>query len=128
MNQQHSPPPLPYQGFVPPPLPPSKPSPEKIFTGLLIALAVILTLVIAQFSFMRAGGKLDIEPWLFHYLIFTNSLYLISIIIALLVRLRSPTLRRPAAVAVSIILLFFFPFGTIVGIYGLMKVDRQPQA
>ena len=127
MNQQPSPPPLPYQGFLPPPPPPPKTTPEQIFTGVLLALAVILALAIVQFALMRASGKLDIEPWVFYYLIFSSSLFLVSIIIALVVRLRSPRLRRAATVTVSIILLFSFPFGTIVGIYGLWKVDRVPR-
>lgn len=124
MRQEPSPPPLPYQGFVPPPTPPPKRSHDQIFTGLLIALSLLLMLAIGEFSILRAGGRFNVAEGVFYYLIFANSFYVFAIIVALILRWRAPRMRRAITIAVSAILLFAFPFGTIIGIYGLAKVDR----
>src|SRR5215212_2072299 len=123
MAQPPFPPPLPYQGFLPPPLP-KKTTQEKIFTRVLIVLAALLTLAVAQFIVMRTAGKLAVAEGVFYYLISINSFLVICIILALIVRSRIPRLRRAATIAVSIVLLLSFPIGTVVGIYGLWKVDR----
>ena len=44
---------------------------------------------------------------------------------SLIARALLPASRRNVTVAVSIVLLLWFPFGSAIGIYGLWKVDRQ---
>ena len=43
---------------------------------------------------------------------------------SLIARALLPASRRNVTVAVSIVLLLWFPFGSAIGIYGLWRVDR----
>jgi hypothetical protein len=124
MNEDLPPPPLTLLEYAPSP---KKPAHDQVFTGLLIALAFLLVLVLGQFTIMRVSGRFVIGDRVFPFLMPANVLYFTSIIAALILRWCAPGIRRAATIAVSIILLFLFPLGTIVGIYGLWKVDRAPR-
>jgi hypothetical protein len=123
MNPHPPPPPLRPLQYAPPP--PAQKNYGQFFNALLIGLGLLCILVLGQFIIMGRAGTLPNDSWVFTYLIFIHALYLASIIVALLVRWFVPSMNRTITIAVSIFLLLFFPFGTVVGIYGLKKLDRQ---
>jgi len=55
----------------------------------------------------------------------SEAAYLAAIVITLILRGKSPAAGRIATTALNIVLLVLFPLGTALGIYGLMKVDKQ---
>jgi lysylphosphatidylglycerol synthetase-like protein (DUF2156 family) len=105
----------------------SPPSSEsgQIFTALLISLGLLCMLVIGQFAAMLQNPNIAPEGrWVYHYIIWMHGVYLFAIVLALVVRGLVPSARRTITMAVSIFLLLYFPFGTMVGVYGLRKVDK----
>jgi hypothetical protein len=46
-------------------------------------------------------------------------------VLIVLIRIFAPQKRKWPTLALNIILLVMFPFGTILGIYGLRKVDKK---
>jgi hypothetical protein len=97
---------------------------DQIFFALLIALGFFLFLIVAQLVILRVAGRLIAEGWVFYSLLCMYGLFLTVDVLALGARILAPMHRRAITILASIILLFFFPFGTAVGIYGLLNVDR----
>jgi hypothetical protein len=103
---------------------------------MLIVLALLFCLfaiALVASSFIPAGpGQLPLNStvkWVLWYSAALN-VFIIAVIVATIVfRARS---RSDACLiwtkAVNILLLLVFPFGTIVGIYGLWKLDKPAKS
>ena len=103
----------------------------QIFTALLIALGFLCLMVIGQFyTMMQSLATTPESRWAYQYIMWVQTVFLLAIVVALVVRKFFPSRRRVITMAVSIFLLLHFPFGTAIGIYGLKKVDRpvSPEA
>lgn len=61
----------------------------------------------------------------FEFMLLFSILFLVDVIAILLLLWYRPIRRRPALAALNIILLFWVPFGTVLGIYYLWKVGKQ---
>ncbi len=75
--------------------------------------------------FMGRNARTPPETrWVFQMVAWIYAALLAATVVTLLVRATSPGAGRVATMALNIVLLFFFPFGTALGVYGLMKVDK----
>jgi hypothetical protein len=99
---------------------------NRIYTILLIVSAfLLLTSIITMLSMTRMPGIAPDAQWVFEMTACSEAAYLAAIVITLILRGKSPAAGRIATTALNIVLLVLFPLGTALGIYGLMKVDKQ---
>ena len=99
---------------------------NRIYMSLLLAAAFLClaeTLFLIRFSRRpsispEAAGIFKAETWLF-------GAYAVAIVLTFIIRLTAPRAARVTTMALNIVLLILVPFGTAIGIYGLMKVDKH---
>ena len=74
-----------------------------------------------------AGGAIDthVPAWALPWLAMINLIYAIAIIVTLCARQFSPKTGHAFSRALNLLLLPALPVGTIVGLYGLFRADRQ---
>ena len=98
---------------------------NRIYTALLIALAVFCALgMISLFAMSRSPTMPAESRWTFQMIIGIYALLIVVMAATLILRGVAPSAGRVATMALNIILLIVFPFGTALGIYGLLKVDK----
>ena len=107
-------------------MPPST-NPNRTYTIGLLVLAFFLLVGIGDMVFIRRSRTIDpAVGWVFLLIAYIECLFVVAIIVKLALRAWAPQAGNIATVALNIVLLFFFPFGTFIGIYGLKKVDKGP--
>jgi len=101
---------------------------DRTYTVLLIVLAFFLGISIIEFAFLKRAPSTPPESrWVFEMIACINAAFVVAIVTTLILRGVAPSAGRIATTALNIILLFAFPFGTALGIYGLRKVDKAGQ-
>ncbi|HEV2434452.1 MAG TPA: hypothetical protein VG077_00480 [Verrucomicrobiae bacterium] len=103
---------------------------NRIYSATLVIFALFavmgccLTLFLDGLS--KAGPMgLQVPDWSFRWLAALNFAYAVAIIVTLFVRQYRPELGRQLTLILNWALLPALPGGTIVGIYGLWKVDKE---
>ena len=113
--------------YAPPP-PPRRTAHDHVFTALALALTFFLCLsMVMMYSLTRNPNMPPESRWVFHMTIAFMACYALIIWLVLVLRWRLPDSRRVFTIALSVILLLYFPIGTLLGIYGLWKVDKPPR-
>jgi len=98
---------------------------NRTYTALLIALALLDSMGIITMLFLTNSPSSPPESrWILQMVAAINAVLVLAIVATLILRSALPKAGRIATTALNIVLLFSFPLGTALGIYGLMKVDR----
>ena len=87
-------------------------------------------LVIAVFFWIVGAGSIYFAMKAASFrnaIVFIYACLVALTLLTLAMRLGRATHARLITLATNIILLPFFPVGTAIGIYGLMKVDKKPE-
>ena len=101
---------------------------NRIYTIALLVLGFFFVIAAAEFLLLQRSPAFPASSrWAFQFCAFAYALYAAAIIVTLILRSRTTTIGRIATTALNIVLLPLIPFGTIIGIYGLRKVDKAPQ-
>jgi hypothetical protein len=101
---------------------------DRVYTVLLIVLAFLCGLGMISIGFMSRNPKLAPESrWVFQMTACIYAALLAAMVVTLILRGVAPRAGRTATMALNIILLIVFPLGTALGIYGLIKVDKDRQ-
>ena len=99
---------------------------NRIYTVLMIVQAVFLGFGMISTTFMLGNPAVSPESRrVFQMILSFYAVLIAAIIVTLILRRTAPSAGRIATMALNIILLLVFPFGTALGIYGLMKVDKD---
>jgi Na+/proline symporter len=99
---------------------------NRVYTIMLIVLAIFLLLSVGQMMFLprmvaySSSGKLVLN-----YIKVIFSIYFCATVLTLILRAKRPAAGRVAATALNLALLAIIPFGTVVGIFGLSKLDKE---
>jgi hypothetical protein len=99
---------------------------NRVYTVMLIMLAFFLLLGIGQMITLRHW--VDASPRgrvVLDYIKVAYGAYFAAILLTLFLRAKNPSAGRVAATALNLALLAMIPFGTVVGIFGLAKVDKE---
>lgn len=99
---------------------------NRIYTIMLIGLLIFLLLAGGQMVLLRprfATAPRGIVVLNFIELMY--GVYMVAIVLTLILRATKPRAGRIAAAALNIALLAMIPFGTVVAVYGLLKVDKE---
>src|SRR5690242_18711759 len=100
---------------------------NRTYTVLLIALALFYGLCIIDIAFTnRSPTPLERSRWVL--MAWINAALVAAMVMTLFLRGVAPRTGRIATKALNIVLLTAIPFGTVLGIYGLMKVDKETDA
>src|SRR4051812_1507770 len=100
-----------------------------IYTNILIVLAFFCILAMISMTFMTRNPAIKPESrWVFQMTAAIYAMFAAAMITTLILRGVAPHAGRIATKALNIILLILFPFGTVIGISGLLKVDKDTQA
>ena len=95
---------------------------------LLIAMAFFYGLGIISMAFMSRSPTLPEQSrWVFQMTAWINAALVAAMVVTLILRGVAPGAGRIATKALNIVLLIAIPFGTALGIYGLMKVDKETE-
>jgi hypothetical protein len=101
---------------------------NRIYSILLIVLAFFYVIsLITMASMIQSPAVKPESRWVFVMTARIEAAYLAAIVVTLILRGAAPAAGRIATKALNIIMLLLIPFGTALGIYGLMKVDREGQ-
>lgn len=102
---------------------------ERLYTTLLVLLIVyclcglgILVALTLLPPDSRPPSRLP--EWSFPLLAFANGAYVGATVLTLVLRYTEPVVGRRLTRGLNIALLFGPPAGTVLGLYGLWKVDR----
>jgi hypothetical protein len=99
---------------------------NRIYTTLLIVLAAFFSLGMIGMFFMSRNPAVPAESrWVFQMSLCIYAALVAGMVVILILRGTAPGAGRIATKALNIVLLVVFPFGTALGIYGLMKVDKD---
>jgi hypothetical protein len=103
---------------------------NRIYSGALATLAVLAALSSALLLFIAgaaAGGslKINLPAWSLPWVAAINLAYTVAIIVTLCSRRFKPESGRRLTRLLNWALLPAFPGGTLLGIYGLWRVDRE---
>jgi hypothetical protein len=99
---------------------------NRVYTIMLVMLSIFLLLsigemfIIPRFVAIPPRGELVLD-----YMKAVLSVYFAAAIITLVLRATHPAAGRVAATALNLALLAVIPFGTVVGIFGLAKLDKE---
>ena len=74
-----------------------------------------------------ARPRMLVPQWSLPHLAITNGFYLLAMTVTLAVRLTRPAIRKRLTTAMNWLFLIAPLFGTVLGIYGLWKVDREQE-
>jgi hypothetical protein len=117
--------PLESLSYAPPPVESTTARHNRIYTALLIALAVFCALgMVSIFSLSRSPTMPPESRSTFQMIIWIYAVLIAAMVATLILRGVAPPAGRIATMALNVILLIVFPFGTALGIYGLLKVDK----
>jgi hypothetical protein len=72
-----------------------------------------------------ARPRMHLPDWSLPYLAVINMVYLVAMIVTLISRLAHPAIGKRLTTAMNVLFLIGPPFGTILGIYGFWKVDKD---
>jgi hypothetical protein len=101
---------------------------NRIYTSLLIALAVFCVLgMISIFAISRSPTMPPESRWTFQMMVWIYAVLIAAMVTTLVLRRIAPRAGRIAPMALNVVLLFLFPIGTPLVIYGLLKVDKGAQ-
>ena len=103
---------------------------NRIYTGALVILAIMAALGSGLLLFLAgasAGGVIDthLPQWSLPWVAAINFAYAIAILITLCARHFRPEAGRSLTRMLNWALLPAAPGGTIIGLYGLLKADRN---
>jgi len=99
---------------------------NRIYTILLIVLAAFCGLGMISMIFTSRNPTIPAESrWVFQMMVGIYAVLVAGMVATLILRGTAPSAGRIATKALNIVLLIVFPFGTALGIYGLMKVDKD---
>jgi hypothetical protein len=96
---------------------------NRVYTVMLVMLAIFLVIGIGQMS--RWHAPLQRGQIVLDYLKVIYSVYLAAVILTLVLRATNPGAGKVAATALNLALLAMIPFGTVVGVFGLAKLDKE---
>jgi uncharacterized membrane protein YqjE len=107
------------------PLPPRS-THDQIYTVLLGVVTFFCLIAVIEMGFLaHRPGQDPTSSWVFWMVCFIYMAFILFAGTVLLIRIVWPAYRKWATMAVNIVLLVVFPFGTALGIYGLWKVDKN---
>src|SRR4051794_35561392 len=118
-------PPLDSLNYAPPPVESATARHNRIYTALLLAFALFC--VLGMISLFVISRSPTMPPESRRSLQMIDGIYgvLVAAMAAtLILRGVAPRAGRIATMALNVVLLIVFPFGTALGIYGLLKVDK----
>jgi Mn2+/Fe2+ NRAMP family transporter len=104
---------------------------NRIYSGLLATLAMMTALSSGLLLFLTgasaAGGALHthLPDWALPWVAAINFIYAVTIVIVLCARRFKPESGRNLTRLLNWALLPALPGGTIVGLYGLLTVDKE---
>ena len=103
---------------------------NRTYSAVLATLAVVAALSSGLLLFLAgvsAGGALhaDLPDWSLPWVAGINVAYAVAIVVTLCARRFKPEAGRRLTRLLNWALLPALPGGTIVGIYGLLRADRQ---
>jgi hypothetical protein len=109
--------------------PPSMPVPrsahDHVFTALSLAFVFFLLLsIVLMWSLTRNPNMPPESRWVFEMSMAFMGCYALIVLLVLILRWSVPRSRRAFTIALSVVLLPYVPLGTVLGIYGLWKVDK----
>ena len=102
---------------------------NRLYSFILVIAAALTTISIGLLLYLsglsaNANLALRVPDWTLPWWAALHSFYLIAIIVTLWSRKLNARLGRRLTRILNLLLLPALPFGTILGIYGLWKVDR----
>jgi len=102
---------------------------NRLYSVMLVIAAMLTAISIGLLFFLSglsASGNLALRvpDWTLPWWAALHSVYLIAIIVTLCSRKLNAQLGRKLTRLLNLLLLPALPLGTILGIYGLWKVDR----
>lgn len=100
---------------------------DTVYTALLGAMAFFILIATGEMFFLRRRINPD-AAWVFSLVGFIYASLLLFMIAVLAIRIAWPAQRKWVTVTLNVILLVLIPFGTVLGIYGLWKVDKDLSA
>ena len=106
---------------------------DRIYAILLTLYAFCMVFTIGTFQYMKVLLKAAnttenaVSTSAITYVMYICGCIAAFAFLTLLLRYTKPTLGSIFTKALNIFLLINFPLGTALGIYGLMKVDREPK-
>ncbi len=95
------------------------------FALVLYTLSGVALLVVLMAMPPDARPPMQVPDWSLPFLAVINGVYLVAMSVTLLFRLARPTFGKRLTKAMNLLLLIAPPFGTLLGIYGFWKVDRN---
>jgi len=99
---------------------------NRVYTILLIVMAFwCLISIITMLTMSRSPAVKPESRPVFVRVALIQGAYVLAIVVTLTLRGTAPAAGRIATKALNIIMLFVIPLGTALGIYGLMKVDKE---
>jgi len=105
---------------------------DTIYEILLVLFMFGMLLSVGTLAFVKTLPKVEGSSGVSEtnatltYVMYINGLLAAFALATLLLRYMAPDLGRVFTKALNISLLICFPIGTVLGIYGLLKVDRVP--
>jgi hypothetical protein len=105
---------------------------DRIYSAVLAVLGVFAALSSGLLLFLAgvsAGGAVDthLPDWSLAWVAIINFVYAIAIIVTLCARRFRPETGRVLTRVLNWALLPAVPGGTVVGLYGLLRADRDSQ-
>jgi nitrate reductase gamma subunit len=102
---------------------------DQIYTTLVGVFAFFLLMGTVGNLFMSSALTMPQETRaIFLMTVVMGGIWLLAALSVLIIRLAFPSYRRWPTLALNLVLLLFIPFGTALGVYGLWKVDKQPNS
>lgn len=98
---------------------------NRIYAALLVALALFFVLgMVSLLGMSRRPAMPPESRWAFEMIVGVYAVLIAAMVATLVLRGVAPRAGRVATMALNVVLLLLFPFGTALGIYGLWKVDK----
>jgi hypothetical protein len=98
---------------------------NRIYTLMLIVLLVFTVLTCGEMIMLRPRfAQVPRGLAVLKFVEVTYAIYVAAIVATLILRATKPRLGRIATAALNIALLTAFPLGTVVAVFGLLKVDK----
>jgi hypothetical protein len=99
---------------------------NRIYTLMLVVLLVFTMLTYGQMILLRPRfAQLPRGLAVLKFVQVTYGIYVVAIVLTLILRSTAPRVGRIATAALNIALLAMVPLGTVVAVFGLLKVDRE---
>lgn len=98
---------------------------DLIYSALLGAVMFFTLISVLVVLWIAGTASAESHPtWPFYMLASMYGSLLLFELVVLIIRIRFPNTRKWPTVALNVVLLLFFPFGTLLAVYGLWKADR----